>query len=491
MTNYNLNRFIRRCIYTLKREYGVSIVLYKLLTTNTDRDTGVKTETHTSYPISRAVVLPLKEIPEVIKNISILSANKRFAFGGYFDTGTRMFLIDRKDVKDVEDLTVHDWIIYHDKRYDIKSLEELEDNTSWIVIGNAQEGVVPVQDRLGTINHTLNLTQEAAYVLEQATRYFELVDVLSFTHNATGNTGQELNESGNNTLNLIQNATVISILNKQLSDTLNLTQNVTVSGIFDKQLSETLNLTQNVTVTATFNKQLSDTLNLTQNLTSTTANSLTSNLVSSWHLEETGNATREDSFGTNDLTPFNDPSSVSGKINNALRCVSDTNDQMVYRDALQPLDTDFSFAGWLYLRDVTLARPILTEQGNTNTRYRLFYDQTASRLRWEVQSNTPTVTTVNANAFGALSVNTWYFFTVYNDSVNDQIGISVNNGTVNTAAHGNGASRDPGDGVFRLGAGTINNAGSNVDLDAIHYFSKVLSSADITALYNSGTGIEL
>jgi hypothetical protein len=185
MTNYNLNRFIRRCIYTLKKEYGVSIVLYKLLTASTNRDTGVKTETHTSHPITRAVVLPLKEVPEVIKNISVLSANKRFAFGGYFDTGTRMFLIDRKDVPGIDDLTVHDWIIYKDKRYDIKSLEELEDNTSWIVIGHAQEGVVPVQDRRGTVEHTLNLTQEAAYVLEEATRYFELVDVLSFVHDST------------------------------------------------------------------------------------------------------------------------------------------------------------------------------------------------------------------------------------------------------------------------------------------------------------------
>ena len=91
--NYNLIKFIQRNLYQLKREYGGSITVYVLGGVDTDLKTGVKTAAHTSYPISRAIVLPVRIKREVIQTISMISANKKFVQGGTFDTGTRTFII--------------------------------------------------------------------------------------------------------------------------------------------------------------------------------------------------------------------------------------------------------------------------------------------------------------------------------------------------------------------------------------------------------------
>ena len=161
MSNSYLNQIIRRVIYALKREYGNSITIYVLGTSTRDVETGILTETHTSYEIARAPVLPAKVMPEVVKNISMISANKKFAFGGYFDTSTRLFLIDRRDVPDISELTNHDWIIYRDKRFDITNFFELEYSTSWMVTAKAQEGLVPPQDRRVIAEDTQTFTDTA------------------------------------------------------------------------------------------------------------------------------------------------------------------------------------------------------------------------------------------------------------------------------------------------------------------------------------------
>lgn len=164
--NYNLIRFIRRAIRMMKREYGNPITAYKLGTVATDYDTGVKTETHTSVFISRAVVLPAMLTREVIQTISMISANKKIVQGGTFDPGMRKFLIDRTDVATTWTIEKDDWIVYDGKRYDVKSVEEYEYKTGWIVAAKEIEGAPTYEDHhLKTNGYLLSLTQTATAVI--------------------------------------------------------------------------------------------------------------------------------------------------------------------------------------------------------------------------------------------------------------------------------------------------------------------------------------
>jgi hypothetical protein len=150
----------------MKKEYGNQITVYKLGTVATNYDTGVKTETHDSTFIRRAVVLPVTLTRDAIQTISMISANKKVVQGGTFDPGLRKFLIDRTDVVSTWTIEKDDWIVYDGKRYDVKSVEEYEYKTGWIVTAKEIEGASVYEDHhLKTNGYLLSLTQTAAAVI--------------------------------------------------------------------------------------------------------------------------------------------------------------------------------------------------------------------------------------------------------------------------------------------------------------------------------------
>lgn len=184
--NYNLNRFIRNAIYRMKHDYGGEITLYQLTSATTDRATGVKSEAHTSILIPRAVVLPVNVRREVIQSISAISANKKLVMGGSFDSGLRVFIIDRRDAPGYE-ITNDDWIVYEHKRYDLKSVEEFEQSTAWLITGKCVEGAPPEEDiRVNGENTVFNLSQAVTGVTAQHEPRAYGTQALALTQSATG-----------------------------------------------------------------------------------------------------------------------------------------------------------------------------------------------------------------------------------------------------------------------------------------------------------------
>lgn len=164
--NYNLIRFIRRCIKQMKKEYGNPITIYRLDSVTTNYDTGVKTHARTSVSIKRAVVLPATLTREVIQTISIISANKQLVQGGLFYPGVRRFIIDRSDVSSSYSIEPDDWIVYNGARYDIQSVEEFEYKTAWLVIAKRIEGAPVYEDHHVKANgYLLDMTQTATAVI--------------------------------------------------------------------------------------------------------------------------------------------------------------------------------------------------------------------------------------------------------------------------------------------------------------------------------------
>ncbi len=135
VTNYNLNNRIRQALYILKRAFGGTVTLYKLRDTTTDYETGQKTVDTVSYTISRCIVLPVRLQREVIQTISIISANKKFVQGGAYDSGLREFIIDARDLPRGLLIRQDDWLVYDDRRYELKIVHELEQKTGWHIIG--------------------------------------------------------------------------------------------------------------------------------------------------------------------------------------------------------------------------------------------------------------------------------------------------------------------------------------------------------------------
>jgi hypothetical protein len=107
--------------------------MYKLVGASTDYETGVKSVTKTVQVVRKCIVLPVKIAREVSKTITQISANKMFVYGGTYDAGTRMFIVDTRDMPDGYEFSNDDWLIYNNRRYDIKTIEEFEQK--WLALG--------------------------------------------------------------------------------------------------------------------------------------------------------------------------------------------------------------------------------------------------------------------------------------------------------------------------------------------------------------------
>lgn len=158
--NRTLNRFIRRTLYSLKRQYGSRVDIYKLVGVNTDYETGVKTVSKTVEVVRKCIVLPVKIAREVSKTISQISANKTFVYGGTYDAGTRMFIVDTRDMPKDFEFTNDDWIVYNSRRYDIKTIEEFEQHTAWTIVAKEVVGVRPEQVFFAHVTDQLSVSQE-------------------------------------------------------------------------------------------------------------------------------------------------------------------------------------------------------------------------------------------------------------------------------------------------------------------------------------------
>lgn len=148
--NRYLNRRILNTLYMLKRQYGGSFDFYRRGSGgDTDYQTGVVTVDKSVTPIKRGIILPAKVIRDVVQNISVISANKAFVYGGTYDSSTRMFIIDRRDVPDLNlqdfDPTQDDWIVYKGRKYEIKDFQEFEFDSAWVITGKAVLGDIPEQ----------------------------------------------------------------------------------------------------------------------------------------------------------------------------------------------------------------------------------------------------------------------------------------------------------------------------------------------------------
>jgi len=157
VTNYNLNRRIRQALYVLKRAFGSTVTLYKLVDAATNYTTGAKTSTSVSTSIPRCIVLPVRLQREVIQAVSQISANKTFAYGGSFESGTREFVIDARDLASGYVIEQDSWIVYDDKRYDIKNIEQLEQHTGWHITGKMIIG--PAIAKSASATTVLNFTE--------------------------------------------------------------------------------------------------------------------------------------------------------------------------------------------------------------------------------------------------------------------------------------------------------------------------------------------
>ena len=230
----------------------------------------------------------------------------------------------------------------------------------------------------------------------------------------------------------------------------------------------------------------------------TSVSTLLTSLVSFWKLEESS-GTRVDAVTHqgNDLTDNNTVTQATGKIGNAAQCTAANSEFLSISDnsslRLSTGGTGFTIAGWVYADSLThntgwLGKWDSGASDELEYACQYFTSGPGPRFAFSMYDGVSQFI-LRANTFGVPSTATWYFICCGYDNVNDELFISVNNGTQDTLSFGGGTSPT---GTATLYIGKYTTAATHWDgrIDAVGLWKRTLSATEITELYNAGSGVE-
>lgn len=223
------------------------------------------------------------------------------------------------------------------------------------------------------------------------------------------------------------------------------------------------------------------------------SSTLNTGLVGCWDLGEASGNAIDDSGNGNDLTANNAPgqSTGIGGVGNS-RTFNGTNQFFSHtsNSNLQFGDTDWSIAIWAYIANNTQEYQLMSKDNSTtgNREFLVYYSGTNGNFRASICAAVDDCINVVASTFGVPTNNTWHMVFVGWNSTANQLRISIDDGTVNTVDTSN--PQAVGSAIFEIGAREYTGFEQYLSgrLQYAGKWSKLLSGAEITELYNSGAG---
>ena len=145
-------------------------------------------------------------------------------------------------------------------------------------------------------------------------------------------------------------------------------------------------------------------------------------------------------------------------------------------------DRDFSYTGFVYFDTNSSNETILAKRGGGGNEIFLYILGAPDTIRLLIDG--PSQSLIDTPNIAAVS--TWIFFYAYHDSVNDEIGISFNDGTPSTTAHTTGVN--DGTAPFEVGSQSGGTLFMNGRTARFGRWNRILTAAEITRMYNGGNG---
>ena len=161
ISNANLQRQIREGLYRLKLEFGVKCDIYKMVSSATDYDTGLKIQDITKTEVRRVVKMPQNVARQQYISPYFTQTQKSFITKGLgWDEVTDLFIFDGHDIRGY-DFDVSDWIVWNHVRYEVKEVEELGNKAGWAVWATQAKGSPPRELWFNTISQELEFVDSA------------------------------------------------------------------------------------------------------------------------------------------------------------------------------------------------------------------------------------------------------------------------------------------------------------------------------------------
>lgn len=214
-------------------------------------------------------------------------------------------------------------------------------------------------------------------------------------------------------------------------------------------------------------------------------------LAGYWRLDE-ASGTRYDVLGTNNMTSVNAVGSAAGVITNCATFATASSRALTNAPttALASGST-IAITAFVNLASKTQANVVAAryDGGASQRGYMVYYDNTIDRFKFIVSTNGTSTFTATANSFGSPTQGTWYWVYAYYDSAAQTIGISVNNGAIDTTAVANVIFATTAG--FTIGANLSSGAIANPldgSIDEVSIWRRTLNYSERAFIYNGGTG---
>lgn len=141
----NRLRFIKRVIYSLKRQYGGPVDVYQNVIGPTNYETGQRSVTKNKWSIRQAIRLPRDIMRDALFD---QLGNRVFAYGNMVQLADRTIIIDWRDLPTM--IGDDNWYVIIDgHHYEIVRAEAFDNNAALFVVlkeltGQALEQVVSI-----------------------------------------------------------------------------------------------------------------------------------------------------------------------------------------------------------------------------------------------------------------------------------------------------------------------------------------------------------
>lgn len=213
-------------------------------------------------------------------------------------------------------------------------------------------------------------------------------------------------------------------------------------------------------------------------------------VVAWWSCDEESGTRVDSSANANDLTDNNSVLFGTGKISNACDFESTNSEYLSIADASQTgLDLlgDWTWSGWIWLESNTGGDPLMEKWLDSTTRSIALQYQTTPRIILYHSNNGTTQGSCDIST--TLNTSTWYHLSISYDISAADLHLYVNGSNVGDDLSGCFTVTYDNSNPFYLGRSTASGTYLDGLLDEVVITNTVLTSTEITELYNSGNGI--
>ena len=216
------------------------------------------------------------------------------------------------------------------------------------------------------------------------------------------------------------------------------------------------------------------------------SSSLLTGIVAYWNMNEysngSGAVTRNDSMGISNLTDVGLTTSAAGVVGLGASFVNAQQNRFTCpsNSALQTGDIDWNSVLWVYPTAFITGGIIMQKVSGGNKEYVIQTYNDGSILVY--------FGTKYIDGLVSITLNAWNMISFYHDSVNDLLGIQVNNSVAKTVAT-SGVYPTPNSGVFEIGGKSTDVSKTlSCYIDEVGIWKRLLTTAEKTQLWNSGGG---